>query len=66
MTKPMSMEQMVVKYTKIIHPKDLGKSTNKLEHALREALEEAHRIGWNEGFEDCLTSEKYRKKIINL
>lgn len=32
------IEAIVVKYTRLIHPEDLGEATSKLENLLREAL----------------------------
>lgn len=34
------IEEIVAKYTKLIHPQDLGEPTSKLENTLREAFEE--------------------------
>lgn len=47
MTTP-RIEEMVAKYTRVIHPQDLGEETNKLENTLRQALTAAHQA-WIEG-----------------
>ena len=36
----MEKEQIIAKYTRLIHPQDLGSPTSKLENILRDLVEE--------------------------
>jgi hypothetical protein len=59
-------EILVSKYTKIIHPQDIGKETSVLENTLRNLIEEARQRERERIIEEIEKMRKNLPKAINV